>query len=83
MVKAPDVCQDLGPAPLGFTHGGRSEPLSGTHHIREEVSVAEFLQVQQVGSRRRVEFLRRQTVQNRLHDVRQSVRLSSDRWTDL
>lgn len=76
MVKAPDVCQDLGPAPGGFTH-----TLSGTHHIREEVSVAEFLQVQQVGSRRRVEFLRRQTVQNRLHDVRPPV--LSDRWTDL
>ena len=38
-----------------------------THHISEEVSVAQLLQVQQVGSSGGVESLCGQTVQDRLH----------------
>lgn len=59
-----------------------AEPLRGTHHVREEIAVAELLQVQQVGARGRVEFLRRQTVHNRLHHARAWVPPSSAPQTD-
>lgn len=76
-IRGPDVSQDVtnntallrGPAPggTGSVEAHWWVQLWGTHHVSEEVSVAEFLQVQQVGASRRVEFLRCQTVQDWVH----------------